>query len=331
MNEKKYRLITRSDFDGLVCAILLKELGMIDDILFAHPKDMQDGKIAVTDRDITTNLPYVDGVHLAFDHHPSEQHRLGRKNVNHISVAEAASTARVIYDYYGGKSRFLNIPTDLMTAVDQADSANFSIEDILAPKDWTLLNFIMDSRTGLGRFRDFAIPNRQLMMDLIDYCRHYSVDKILLLPDVKERVDLYHEHNLLAKQQLRRCVQMEGTIAIVDYHQEETIYAGNRFLVYAVFPECEVSIHRLLNPTKDKVVFAVGKSIINRASKAAIGTIMLDYGGGGHDGAGTCQIDLAQAEQVLREIKQKLKAADRLSTGLGRAVSRLKTMFGAAE
>ncbi|MCX8505570.1 MAG: exopolyphosphatase [Alphaproteobacteria bacterium] len=330
MSTTKYRLITRSDFDGLVSAVLLKELGIIDEIMFVHPKDMQDGLIAVTDRDITTNLPYVEGVHLAFDHHSSEMKRLSDADMlaqsqkKYITVPHAPSTARVIYDYYGGKARFVGIPDDLMRAVDRADSAYYEIEDILSPKDWTLLNFIMDSRTGLGRFRDFKVSNKQLMMDMIEYCRHFPVEKILNMPDVKERIDLYHEHNLLAKQQLHRCTRLEGEIAIIDFADETPIYACNRFLVYAMFPQATVSIHRIMNATKDKIVFAVGKSIVNRRSRAVIGNIMLEYGGGGHDAAGTCQIDLAEAERVLEEIKEKLHDAGASGVGIGRFLSKIK-------
>src|SRR6185436_18521390 len=190
MSTDKYRLVTRSDFDGLVCAVLLKELDLVEDIKFVHPKDMQDGKVPISDRDITTNLPYVPGVHLAFDHHQSEVSRVGKQE-NHIIDPDAPSAARVVYDHYGGKERFPTISDELMEAVDQADSAEYSEEEILNPKGWVLLNFLMDARTGLGRFRDFRISNYQLMMQLIDACRHHTVEEILELPDVRERVDMY--------------------------------------------------------------------------------------------------------------------------------------------
>ena len=199
----KYRLVTRSDFDGLVCAVLLKELGILDEIKFVHPKDMQDGKVEITGRDITTNLPYVEGAHLVFDHHLSETMRVGEKP-NHIIDPKAPSAARVVYDYYGGKERFPTISDEMMLAVDQADSAQYQRDD------WTLLNFIMDARTGLGRFREFRVSNYQLMMDLIDYCRSHSIAQILELPDVKERVELYTQHAELFVDQLKRCATVRG-------------------------------------------------------------------------------------------------------------------------
>ncbi|TWA67071.1 nanoRNase/pAp phosphatase (c-di-AMP/oligoRNAs hydrolase) [Azospirillum brasilense] len=303
----KYRLVTRSDFDGLVCAVLLKELGILDEIKFVHPKDMQDGKVEISDRDITTNLPYVPGVHLAFDHHLSETIRVGKRD-NHIIEAAAPSAARVVYNYYGGKERFPTISDAMMAAVDQADSAQYGIEDILKPQGWALLNFIMDARTGLGRFRDFRISNYQLMMELIDYCRSHGIDEILALPDVKERVDLYTEHEAKFSDQLARCSTIRGNVVVVDLRREETIYAGNRFMIYAMYPESNVSIHVLWGLKQQNTVLACGKSIINRSSKTNIGPLMLEYGGGGHEAAGTCQVDNDKAETVLEEIVARMRA-----------------------
>ncbi|PWC75531.1 exopolyphosphatase [Azospirillum sp. TSH64] len=303
----KYRLVTRSDFDGLVCAVLLKELGILDEIKFVHPKDMQDGKIEITDRDITTNLPYVDGAHLVFDHHLSETMRVGEKP-NHIIDPKAPSAARVVYDYYGGKERFPTISDEMMEAVDQADSAQYQREDILNPTGWTLLNFIMDARTGLGRFREFRVSNYQLMMDLIDYCRSHSIEQILDLPDVKERVELYTQHAELFVDQLKRCATVRGNVVVLDLRKEETIYAGNRFMIYALFPDTNVSIHVLWGLKQQNTVLACGKSILDRSSKTDIGPLMLEYGGGGHQAAGTCQVDNDRAEEVLEAVVARMRA-----------------------
>lgn len=303
----KYRLVTRSDFDGLVCAVLLKDLGILDEIKFVHPKDMQDGKIEITGRDITTNLPYVEGAHLVFDHHLSETMRVGEK-ANHIIDPKAPSAARVVYDYYGGKERFPTISDEMMAAVDQADSAQYQREDILNPTGWTLLNFIMDARTGLGRFREFRVSNYQLMMDLIDYCRSHSIEQILELPDVKERVELYTQHAELFVDQLKRCATVRGNVVVLDLRKEETIYAGNRFMIYALFPDTNVSIHVLWGLKQQNTVLACGKSILNRSSKTDIGPLMLQYGGGGHQAAGTCQVDNDRAEEVLEAIVARMRA-----------------------
>jgi nanoRNase/pAp phosphatase (c-di-AMP/oligoRNAs hydrolase) len=301
MASGKFRLVTRSDFDGLVCAVLLKELDMVDDILFVHPKDMQDGKIEITSRDITTNLPYVPGAHLAFDHHHSETVRVGKRD-NHIIDAEAPSAARVVYDYYGGKARFKNVSDEMMAAVDKGDSARFVREEILDPQGWDLLNFLMDARTGLGRFRQFTISNYQLMMQLIDFCRNHTADEILALPDVKERVDLYRSHAADFKAQLLRCGTVHDNLVVLDLRNEETIWSGNRFMIYALYPQCNISIHAIWGRQQQNVVFAVGKSILDRGCTTNVGELMLRYGGGGHHAAGTCQVDTAQAPRVLAEL-----------------------------
>lgn len=299
---QKFRLVTRSDFDGLVCAVLLNELNLIDDIKFVHPKDMQDGKVEITANDITTNLPYVAAAHLAFDHHLSETIRNTGERKNHIIEAEAPSAARVVYNYYGGKSNFPTIADDMMDAVDKADSAQFSRDEILNPSGWVLLNYLMDARTGLGRFREFRISNYTLMMDLIKYCRNHNIDEILELADVKERVELYFEQAEKAKEQLLRCTTVRKNLAVLDLRDEETIWATNRFMIYALFPQTNISIHILWGVQKQNTVFATGKSILDRGSKTNVGELMLEFGGGGHQAAGTCQVDNDQAAATLQTL-----------------------------
>jgi len=304
--QDKYRLVTRSDFDGLVCAVLLNELELIDDILFVHPKDMQDGKIAITGRDITTNLPYVAAAHLVFDHHESETLRNSGERPNHIIRADAPSAARVVFQHYGGQAAFPRMTEAMMDAVDKADSAQFTRDEILDPTDWPLLNYLMDSRTGLGRFRDFRISNYALMMDLIKYCANHGIEEILALPDVKERVDLYFEHAERAKEQIKRCTRVHGNLAVLDLRGEETIWAANRFMIYALFPQCNISIHVMWGVQKQNTVLATGKSILDRSSKTNVGELMLAYGGGGHQAAGTCQIANDKADEVLRALIAKI-------------------------
>jgi len=304
----KFRLVTRSDFDGLVCAVLLNELNLIDEIKFVHPKDMQDGKVDITERDITTNLPYVAAAHLAFDHHLSETIRNTGERKNHIIDADAPSAARVVYNYYGGKSKLPTIADDMMAAVDKADSAQFSRDEILKPAGWVLLNYLMDARTGLGRFREFRISNYTLMMDLIKYCRNHSIDEILELSDVRERVELYFEQAEKAKEQLLRCTTVHKNLAVLDLRDEDTIWATNRFMIYALFPQTNISIHILWGVQKQNTVFATGKSILDRGSKTNVGELMLEFGGGGHQAAGTCQVDNDQAAATLQTLITRINA-----------------------
>jgi len=298
---KKFRLVTRSDMDGLVCAVILKQLKLIDEIKFVHPKDMQDGTITITENDIITNLPYVAQAHLVFDHHESESIRNGKAD-NYIIIPDAPSAARVVYDYYSKDNDLSMIREDMMVAVDKADAAQFSKEDILNPKGWDLLSFLMDSRTGLGRFRDFRISNYALMMDLIDYCHNHGIEDIMKLPDVKERVDLFNKYADEFKNQLKRCSTVHGNLVVLDLRDEEIIYPGNRFMIYAMFPQTNISIHVLWGFKKQNTVFATGKSILDRSSKTNVGELMLKYGGGGHNAAGTCQIDNDKCEDVLKEL-----------------------------
>ena len=300
------RLVTRSDFDGLVCAMLLKEIGIIDEIKFVHPKDVQDGKIELNENDITTNLPFDKRVGLAFDHHESELRRNKLEDYlgKYIIDGNAKSAARVVYDYYGGELVFHGVSEEIMDAVDKGDSADFTEEEILNPS--VLMNFLMDARTGLGRFHNFRISNYELMMKLIDFCVDHSIEDVLKLPDVKERVDLYFEQQDKFKEQLKEITQIHDKVAVIDLRKEDIIYAGNRFMVYAMWPEIELSVHVAWGFKKQNTAVMIGKSIINRSSQFDIGQLCLSYGGGGHANAGTCQLDNDKIDAELPTIIDKL-------------------------
>jgi len=300
------RLLTRSDFDGLICAVLLNEIGLIDEWKFAHPKDLQDGKINVTDNDILANVPYVEGCGMWFDHHSSEEARIGKGFEFKGAYSQAPSCARVIWDYFGGHEKFPASMDEMMRCVDKADSADLTIEEVEEPEGWILLSFIMDPRTGLGRFKDYRISNYRLMEDLIEYCRAMPVERILELPDVKERVDRYFAHQIKFREMLRKNTEINGHCAVIDLRFQDEIFVGNRFMIYAMYPHVNVSIHVLWGLNKQNVVFTVGKSIINRTSKADIGALMLQYGGGGHQAVGTCQVPIEEAEETLEAIIRRL-------------------------
>jgi nanoRNase/pAp phosphatase (c-di-AMP/oligoRNAs hydrolase) len=305
LQAERFRLVTRSDFDGLVCAALLKHLDMLDDVKFVHPKDVQDGKVELGRGDITTNLPYHPNVHIAFDHHHSETLRVEGRPANHVIVPGAESAARVVFEHFGAAATFPGIE-ELMDAVDKGDAAQFDLDDILHPTGWVLLNFLMDPRTGLGRFRDFRISNYQLMMELIDVCTTLSVEEILELPDVAERVDLYFEHTGRAVEQIKRNATVHGNLVVLDLRDEDVIHPTNRFTIYALFPQCNISIHVLWGLRRQNTVFATGKSIIDRGSRTNVGELMLSYGGGGHEAAGTCQVENDDAVRVLGELVERI-------------------------
>ena len=302
------RLVTRSDFDGLVCAVLLKQVEQIDEIKFVHPKDLQDGDFEVSARDIFANVPYMPGCGLWFDHHASEIERVAGKIDFWGACRLAPSAARVIYDYYGGAERFPNFD-EMMREVDKADSAQFAREEILAPTGWPLLSFIMDARTGLGRFRDYRISNYQLMYDLIDACAHKSIAEILQMPDVQERVTRYFEQNALFQDMLRAHSYAQGNVVVTDLRGVEAIHSGNRFLIYALFPEQNASIWIVSGRGNQNCVFACGHSILNRSSQTHIGALMRQHGGGGHEAAGTCQVAHEAAETTLRDLLAAMNQA----------------------
>ena len=295
------RLITRSDFDGLACAALLKEAGVIDCWKFAHPKDLQDGLVEVTENDCLANVPFVDGCGLWFDHHSSEHERLQLEGKYKGESRITPSCARIIYEYYGGKETFPQFD-EMMEAVDKVDSANLTMDEIQNPKGWVLVGFIMDPRTGLGRWRNFRIPNYQLMEELIDACRTMTTDEILALPDVKERIDVYFEQAEKFKEMVQKHTRVEKDVIISDLRGVDPIYSGNRFMIYSMYPEQNISIWIVNGKGGKGCSAAVGYSVLNKTSNVDVGKLMLKYGGGGHKAVGTCQFDDEHIEEMLPKL-----------------------------
>jgi nanoRNase/pAp phosphatase (c-di-AMP/oligoRNAs hydrolase) len=215
----------------------------------------------------------------------------------------------VIYEYYKGAERFAKLDGNgLMAAVDKSDSGDLELEDIRDPKGWILLAFIMDPRTGLGRFRDYRIGNYQLMEDMIGYCRKMTAEQILELPDVKERVERYGAQQKAFEEALKANTRVDGNVIVTDFRNLQEIPSGNRFTVYALYPEQNISILALWGKEKRNVVFTMGHSIVKRGSNTDVGSLMLRHGGGGHQQVGTCQVKVEDAERVLGELVKKAKA-----------------------
>lgn len=304
------RLLTRSDFDGLGCAVLLKEGGLLTDIQFVHPKDIQDGKVEVTDQDILANIPFVKGCGLWFDHHSSEEERRAHGEFKGASDTSAPSAARVVWEYLGGVQRFTNRHiANLIDAVDKADSGRFTSEEVLHPQGWALISFIMDPRTGLGRYRDYRVSNYHLMMDMIEYCRTLTAEEILELEDVKERARRYSEQDALFREMVRTNAVVRGNVIVLDLRNQGEIYTGNRFLLYSLYPAQNLSIQMMWGLRKQNVVIACGHSILNRTSTVNVGSLMLRYGGGGHGRVGTCQVAAEEADKVLAELLDEIDAS----------------------
>lgn len=301
------RLLTRSDFDGLVCAVFLSEKNIVDEYKFIHPKDIQDGSFEVTSNDVLANVPYHKACGLWFDHHASEEERLEMEKLKFEGASYyAASAAQVIWDYYGGEAAFDHHFKPLLEAVNKTDSANLSTEEIVNARGWILLGFIMDPRTGLGRFTDYRISNYELMMDLIGYCRNKTAEEIIAIPDIQERTRRYFEQQDLFEDMLKRCCEIRGNVIITNLMNEETIYCGNRFLVYGIYPEQNIEVRIMGGKNDQSVVLAVGHSILNQTCRTNVGKLMLEYDGGGHERVGTCQVPTESWKQSVEEIVQKL-------------------------
>ena len=292
------RLVTRSDFDGLACGALLKDVGVIDHWKFAHPKDLQDGLVEINSDDCLANVPYVEGCGLWFDHHSSEFERNQLEGKYKGESRIAPSCARIIYDYYGGEERFAHYD-DMMIAVDKVDSGNLTREEVLNPEGWILIGFLMDPRTGLGRWRNFTISNYQLMEKLIDCCRTMNTQEILDLPDVKERIDVYYEQTEKFKEMVKAHTRVEKDVIISDLRGVDPIYSGNRFLIYSLYPEQNISAWIVSGRGGRGCSCACGYSVLNRTSHVNVGRLMLKYGGGGHKAVGTCQFPDETMDQKI--------------------------------
>ncbi|CAK7002727.1 MAG: hypothetical protein EUB_00131 [Eubacterium sp.] len=299
------RLITRSDFDGLVCGALLKEAGIIDHWKFAHPKDLQDGLVEVNEDDCLANVPFVEGCGLWFDHHSSEFERNQLEGKYKGESRITPSCARIIYEYYGGEERFSHF-NEMLAAVDKVDSGNLTIDEIQNPEGWILIGFLMDPRTGLGRWRNFTISNYQLMEKLIDACRTMSTDEILNLSDVQERIKVYFEQTAKFKEMVNKYTRTDGDVIISDLRGVDPIYTGNRFLIYSMYPKQNISAWIVSGKGGLGCSVAVGYSVLNRTSNIDVGSLMLKYGGGGHKAVGTCQFKDEEIEAKLPKLLDEL-------------------------
>jgi len=304
---KKYRLIVKCNFDGLVSAVLLKYLNIIDEIVFSHPRDLVTGKVNVTSNDITVGLPYRESARLAFDNYQDNSKGIRDKNINHIIDTAALSVTRIVYNYFGGKKKFPQLNKELLTEADRGYNSRYTTNEILYPSNWELLSYLVDQATGLEKFKKFQTPYDQLMLNLVDRCKDHTILEILNLPDVEERIDAYFTLADLCKFQILRHSTVHYNLVITDLRKEQYIYPGNRFITYAVFPECNVSLHATSDLTNDKTTFIVGKSIVDRSYRANIGKLLARFGGGGHANAGTCQVNSSEADRVLGELMKSLK------------------------
>lgn len=298
-------LVIRSDFDGLVSAMLLKQVEIVKEIRFAHPRDIQQQDFEVTPADILANLPYHPNCGMWFDHHSSEQIRGDIPQGFDGRIEVAPSCARVIVNHY--KNPRFDRYAGLLTAVDKFDSADLKPGEVADPKGWILLGFLMDPRTGLGRFHDYAVSNRELMYHMIDLMQTHSSEEILAMYDVRQRVARYREQQEAFKALLEKTSRVEGNLIVTDLRGQKDIPAGNRFFVYTMFPEANVSMQIQDGKGGQNVVTAIGHSIFNRTCKTDVGALCAEYGSGGHRGAGTIQFAHDEAETGIQKVIERIK------------------------
>ena len=305
------RLVKRSDFDGLACGALLLAAGVVDHWTFAHPKDLQDGLVEINENDCLANVPYVPGCGLWFDHHSSEHERLALEGKYKGESRITPSCARIIYEYYGGKEKFPNFD-DMMVAVDKVDSGDLTYDEIMNPTGWILVGFLMDPRTGLGRWRQFTVSNYQLMEKLMIACRDKTTEEILAMPDVKERIEVYNEQTAKFKEMVTAHTRTEGNVIITDLRGVDPIYTGNRFMIYSMYPDQNISAWIVSGRGGKGCSAAVGYSILNKTCKVNVGSLMLKYNGGGHEKVGTCQFTdesmKTELDKMLAELCEQANA-----------------------
>jgi hypothetical protein len=291
------RLITRADLDGLTSAILLQEVEPIEEVDFAHPKDVQDGKVALSANDILANLPYDERAALWFDHHVSQSDAAWNPAMRG-EFGVAPSAARVIADHY--KSDRFSRFSELMEATDRLDAAQLTRDDIVDPQGWILVGYTLDPRSGLGAFKDY-------FRHLMGLAKAKTVDQILQDPEVSKHVARLKAEEPAFREHLLATSRQDGNVVITDVRGLKNLPSGNRFLIYELFPTANVSVRIADGRNNEFVSVQVGHNILKRDCKTSIGDTLAGYGGGGHVGAGTCQPAPADADRVINEIVEILK------------------------
>ena len=292
------RLVTRGDMDGLVSALQITTMESVDSLELIHPQDITDSKFEVKKGDILSNLPYHPDCSLWFDHHEITDSNRKPPTVFKGKHAIKPSVARVVYEYY--QSEKLSRYEPLIAETDRFDSANLTIEDISDPQGAILLGFTMDPRTGFGIDKAFFV-------NLMEQLRTSEIDDVLQTPEMARRIEIYRENDFRFLQVLNDHTRIAGNVIVTDFRQLSTVPVGNRFLIYTLFPECNVSVRVQWGPRKEFVAVTVGHSILNRTCNANIGKLCSEFGGGGHKGAGACTLETASADTKLAELTLRLK------------------------
>jgi len=290
------RIITRPDFDGLVCAVFIKAaLGKDIPVLWVEPDAIRHCGLEVRQGDIIANLPWKSGCSIWFDHHVTN--RIDEKFEGVYEIAPSA--AGLIYTYYN--DRFKRDFGALSAAADKIDSANLTVEEVLRPEDnpYLLLSMTIKNR---------AECEKHYWDRLCDLFLENGIEDVMKDGDVKARCDEVIRENSEYREHLSKRTQIDRGVALTDFSDLMIAPQGNRFLVYALYPETHVAvkIRRDYHET-DSVIVSVGHSIFNRTCNVNTGFLLSRFGGGGHRGAGACKMKISLMEKALPEIMNTLK------------------------
>lgn len=294
------RLVTRGDLDGLTCAVFITTCERIDEIALVHPQDITDKKFAVRGEDILANLPYHPGCAKWFDHHLLTESNARPPEVFEGRYGLAPSAARMAYEYYMPAQPDLKKYERLLAEVDRLDSAQLNIDDVLDPKDYILLGYTLDPRTGLGTFHDY-------FLELVDCLKTKPIAEIMALPEVQERVRRIREQDARFREITLKNSKVDGNVVLSDFREVSPTPVGNRFLVYTLYPLANISLRVHRAPSPENVAVAAGHSIFNRTSRTNVGELMSRYGGGGHRGAGTCLLPVGEADKKIAAMVAAMK------------------------
>lgn len=282
------RIITRPDFDGVVCAVLLKAaIGDHLTILWGQPAEMQNGKIEVDSDDIIANLPFYGNCAIWFDHHISNEPPASYNGLYRV----APSAAGLVYEYYQNviDSRFQT----LVEQADKIDDAQLNLDEILHPENYP---YILLSMTIYAKHAsDLTYCDK-----VVELLSTLSIDEVLAEPEVKRRCEQVLAENTTYEKHLKNHTRIQGLVSITDFRELDPAPDGNRFLIYSLYPDTVVNMK--IFHENSKTVVKLGHSILNRRCNVNVGNLLSRFGGGGHRGAGACRIEGPNAEPVLKKI-----------------------------
>jgi len=288
------RVVTRPDFDGVVCAALLMDaLQISPPVIWVQPSDMQHRRVDIQKGDVIANLPFHENCSLWFDHHYSNQ----PKTPVNGKFTIAPSAAGIVYEYY--RERLDRDYSELVHQTDRIDSADLTLDEILHPENYP---YVLLSMT----ITNHDPSERRYWDHLVNLLRSRSMDRVIDNPEVKRRCQQVVKTNIVYEKALKEKTTLAGHVSITDFRELEPVPDGNRFLVYCLFPDCTVNV-KIVYEEDRLASIKVGHSILNRGCKVNVGKMLSAFEGGGHPGAGACRFAREKAPDYLKRIVRILQ------------------------